>query len=554
MALTYYVDGVGGLDSNNGLTPGTAWQTIAKVNGFTWTVQGTNVLFAGGQSFSGTVTPSNGLASATPLIIGSYGTGNATIAGGSGAAFFAQNMGGITVQDLIFTGTSTLTNTGHGIQFDNNQAGNTTISGISILRCTVSGFGLNGIYISGSTGTSGFGNVLIDGCIVHDCTGNYTGALGSAGIYVGSSPGYGLLSNGRASHSNITIQNCIAYNNLGKAGAGNWVGSGIFMSEVNIGLFQFCQAYNNGTNGNFVSGGAIGIWTADSTNVVIQFSESHHNRTGSTADGGGFGLDGGCQNCTIQYCYSHDNHGAGHQLYAFDDATILQDTTKTIRFCISQNDCQLFTTLSGGISFGSDSTRAQSGDVYNNTVYSDGNISRSCISLGGSHVSIQTGRVANNVLYSVNGSPFISAFEVDGNPSSMTVVGNDYFNTGAFSIRWNSTTYATFAAWQTATGQEKVAAVDVHLASDPLLIGPGGGGSYIGYNPVLLPYYTSKSGSPVFGAGQNLNTLYSINVGAIDFFGNRALQNGSSIGADSAFIPPPGPPPIARGSKHIGWF
>jgi len=530
---TFYVDGVSGLDSNDGKTPATAWQTIAKVNAQTWLFPGTQVLFAGGQTFAGTITPSNGLTAANPLVFGSYGTGQATINAGNGGGFLAQNMGGIIVQALIFTGTSTLTNTAHGIRFDNSQAGNTTLFGISVLGCTVSGFGINGIYVSGSTGTSGFSGVVIDGCIVHDCTGNYTGNLGSAGIYIGSSPGYGLLSVGRASHSNILVQNCIAYNNLGKAGATNWVGSGIFGSETDNHTIQFCQAYNNGTNGNFVNGGAIGIWLSDNTNGLIQFCESHHNHTSSTADGGGLGLDGGCQNCTIQYCYSHDNEGSGLQIYSYDDATVLQDINKVIRFCVSQNDCLKATTLGAGLNMGSDSTRAQTGDCYNNTIFCDGSVSRACLSLGGSHVNIQTGRIANNIFYSTNNAPLIALFEVDGNPSGMTLVGNDYYNTGTFSIRWNSVTYTTFAAWQTATGQEKVAGTDVHLAVNPQLASPGTGGTTNGYVPNLMRGYIANPGAPVFGAGQNLKTLYGIVVGATDFFGNRALLNGNSIGAGS---------------------
>ena len=526
----YYVDGSVGSDSNNGLSPGAgnAWATIAHVNAQTWLSPGTQVLFAGGQTFSGTLTPHNGLTTANPLVFGSYGTGNATIAGGSGAGFLAQNMGGITVQDLIFTGTSTLTNTGHGIQFDNNQAGNTTLTGISVLRCTVSGFGLNGIFVSGSTGTSGFTNVLIDGCTVHDCTGNYNGGNGSSGIYVASAPGYGLLLNGRASHYNVTVQNCVAYNHTGKAGATNWVGSGITVTQSNNVLIQLCTAHDNGANGNFASGGPVGIWVADATNCTIQFCESYSNKTGSTADGDGFDLDGGLQNAVIQYCYSHDNVGAGYQLYTYDDSTILQDTNKVIRFCISQNDS---TSIGGCIALGNDSTRAQSSDIYNNTVFASAG--RGLLALGGAHISTNTGHIANNIFYSTSNVPLIVNFENDGNPSSLVLVGNDYYNTGSFSIRWNSTTYTTFAAWQTATSQEKVGGVNVGLTSNPQLSAPGTGGTVGGYQPALLSAYAPASGSPVVGGGQNLSSLYAINVGSQDFYGNAALLHGSSVGADS---------------------
>jgi len=43
-AATYYVDATGGTDTNDGLSQGTAWKTVAKVNGSTFSA-GDQVLF-----------------------------------------------------------------------------------------------------------------------------------------------------------------------------------------------------------------------------------------------------------------------------------------------------------------------------------------------------------------------------------------------------------------------------------------------------------------------------------------------------------------------------
>jgi len=128
------------------------------------------------------------------------------------------------------------------------------------------------------------------------------------------------------------------------------------------------------------------------------------------------------------------------------------------------------------------------------------------------------------------------------------VVGNDYYNTGTFSIRWNSTTYATYAAWQTATGEEKIAGVNVGKTSNPLLVNPGSAGVSGGYNPAAVTGYIANPGSPAIGGGQNLLSLYGINVGAQDFFGNPALLNGSSIGADSQFAS------LFIGTPRLDWM
>lgn len=81
-ATTYYVS-PSGSDSNNGTSPSTPWQTIAKVNSVTLTA-GQNVLFNGGQTFSAASAPLAPVGTGTsgsPITIGSYGTGNAIIAG-----------------------------------------------------------------------------------------------------------------------------------------------------------------------------------------------------------------------------------------------------------------------------------------------------------------------------------------------------------------------------------------------------------------------------------------------------------------------------------------
>lgn len=78
---TYYVDATGGNDSNDGLTEGTAWKTIAKVNGSSFAA-GDQVLFKRGEVWrESLVVPSSG-ASGSPITFDAYGAGEApTITG-----------------------------------------------------------------------------------------------------------------------------------------------------------------------------------------------------------------------------------------------------------------------------------------------------------------------------------------------------------------------------------------------------------------------------------------------------------------------------------------
>lgn len=71
----YYVDATLGNDANDGRSPGKAWQTIAKVNASTFNA-GDYILFKSGEVFRGRILiPSSGT-TATPIILGAYGTGD----------------------------------------------------------------------------------------------------------------------------------------------------------------------------------------------------------------------------------------------------------------------------------------------------------------------------------------------------------------------------------------------------------------------------------------------------------------------------------------------
>ncbi len=83
-ALTFYVDASGGADGNDGLTPATAWQSLAKVNSSTL-APGTNVLFKRGETWRGQLMPASGAVGA-PVTYGAYGSGNKPLLLGSVSA------------------------------------------------------------------------------------------------------------------------------------------------------------------------------------------------------------------------------------------------------------------------------------------------------------------------------------------------------------------------------------------------------------------------------------------------------------------------------------
>jgi hypothetical protein len=516
-ATTYYVSPTGS-DGAAGTSPGTAWQTISKVNGSTFS-PGDIIRFQSGQTFSGslsfTASSWTGATSSNPILVNHYGVGGFTISSGSSNGISVENNSGLIIRGVTCTGSGIAANTATGLNVDNSQTGNTKLDYVFIDSVTVSGYGGNGISISSSKGTSGFNHVTIQNCITHDCTGGIANGGGSAGIMVFSTnDGYGSGST-TPCFTNVLIQYCTSYNNTGKAVDVNWVGSGIFMGQTGSGTIQYCTAYNNGANSTNSGGGPVGIWHADCINCIIQYCESYSNKTGNFgSDGGGFDIDGGSVNSIVQYNYSHDNAGSGYQIYTYNDGIVTALDSAIVRYNISQNDASNGSSIQANCMIGNDGGSITRVYVYNNTFYQTSTTNPNlCFE---SNVSGLTGRLANNILYS-NGNQLIRSN--NNNPTGFGVTGNDYYPTGSFSLEWANTTYTSFSTWQTATGLEKIAGSNVGKQLNPVLMSPGNGGTINAINSALVQYRLSNT-SGVIGQGLNLLTLFGLTVGSTDFYGN----------------------------------
>lgn len=505
----YYV-ATAGSDSNTGFF-GSPWKTIAHVNAQTFG-PGNTISFNGGNTFNdATLTPVQSGTSQNPIVFNSYGVGQGTISppNTSSHAIFAHVVAYVQIDNLIGLGLSSSTGASAGIYFSNDDAGATLYDGNKITRCTVSNFSQAGIYVGGDATTSGFSNFLIDNCTVHN--------VGREGVIA-----YGFTANARV-HPNLTITNSLAYS----TGF-----SGIVMGNVGTGLMQNCTAHDTGA---LSTAGPIGLWTYESDSVVIRNCESYNNVSGNTTDGGGFGIDEGATNCTIEYCYSHGNVGAGFLVYA---STSRAHSGHTVRFCISQNDGSNGGVYAG-ITINSDGSASSTGlDVYGNTLYNSLNVSGAIVI----NDSGCTGYIANNIFYSASNTPLAVASA----PGSISLLNNDYFATGTFTINWNGTPYSTFSAWQTATGQEKIGSVNVGKTSNPLLTNPGGGGTCATLPPQPCPSgYVLQSNSPMVGTGLNLTQApYSLSIGSQDYYGNPINPVGLNIGAYSLAAQNPG---------NLGW-
>ena len=514
---TYYVS-PSGSDAASGTTVSSAWKTIDKVNASTLT-PGTCVYFAGGATFEGGIylDSADAGSAAQHVVLGSYGTGKATIYSATNNGVFAYNTAGVTVQDLSIIGNGYDANGSTGIYFYNDLPEATQLSGITIQRVDVAWYGGSGIMLGAypaDGSKSGFTDILITASAAHD---NADAGIQTYGVYSATAVGY--------AHHNVVIRDVQAFNNVGRIDKGNNSGNGIVLGDVDGALIEKSSAYNNGARNNWPGGGPVGIWAYDSNRVTIQYNESYENKSG-TVDGGGFDLDGGVTNSVMQYNFSHDNEGAGYLVFQYVGARPLTDNV--VRYNISRNDSR--DGKYGAITVGSYGSPATNTRVYGNTIYmepgSSANSSAAGIRVWENTVNAQ---FFNNSIHVTGGIPLVSV-ERD---TTTTFRGNNYYSTGgSFLVLVGgsnfddtaATHYASLPAWRNATGAERVNGTASGSTFEPKYAG----------DPATTAkdwVFALKPTSRLIGAGIDLGRL-GISAGGRDYFGVPVpLLKKYSIGA-----------------------
>lgn len=526
-AKKYYVNTSG--DNTDGLTMSTAWTSLDKINTKIFNA-GDTILFEGGKTFTGNLEfdHNDGNDASQPIMLSTYGTGQATIrtTATNKCGFKASNTQGFHISNLQFTGP------GNGTQkdidgilfFTTNTSG--YLSNISIKNCEVSGFGYCGIRFYSNWDVNvkaGYKDVIIDSCKVHDCREN--------GIVTFA---FDDQNTNFYHHKNFLIRNTEVYNISGYA-ASTHKGSGIVLSQIDSGIIERCVAYNTGT-ANSACGGPGGIWVWAANAITIQYCESHHNSSGTSTgcDGLGFDLDGGVTNSIIQYCYAHDNDGAGFLLGNFEGARPWGNNT--VRYCISVNDAR--TNHSAVTLFTAPNTTWKGLRLYNNTIFVSPSSNNKYSSFGAFQMTDYGTNMSNiecynNVFYTTGGLPLVNVPTTFVNQAPK-FIGNLYFtNDEAFSITYGSE-YNSLSAFRNGGDFcEKNGTTHTGLDINPLFIN-------IHKNPLTvfpkptdsLDAFKFPQLSPCRNAGLDLKTLFGIDMGVRDFWGNTLkLENNYDIGA-----------------------
>ena len=482
-SVTYYLDSDGD-DRHPGTAPTAAWKTIERANQAALHA-GDSILFAGGQTFKGTLhlaRESTGSRDA-PIVLSSSGTARAPIDAGAGDGLDLDGCAFVTIKDLDFHGCGRKDGSdGSGIRLNSTRD-------VIIDEVSVSGFRLAGIQTSGDTATR-LGHV--------SATDN-----GFAGIAAGDGP-----------HPvrDLYVGYCTADNNPGDPkNKTNHSGNGILACGVQDGLIEYCEASNNGWDMPRKGNGPVGIWGCESDRLVIQHCISHDNKSPGD-DGGGFDFDGGVTHSVLQYNLSYHNAGCGYLLCQYPGAPPWKDNV--IRYNISFEDGRQ--NLHAGLGLWLGAGHFSDAAIYNNTI------------VNAAHAVATDGDVPG---MTYRNNIFVAGGDVlSGNFDHSRFEHNLWWPTGKGVFhRDGKTVHATLADWENATRQEMIDGQTPAVFADPMLVMPGKE-DRLPADPAKLAemrFFHLREGSPAHGSGFVVQ-----DNGSADLSGQRLKEKAKpSVGA-----------------------
>jgi hypothetical protein len=513
-APTYYVSPTGN-DAATGTSPATAWRTLGRASSAILT-PGSRLLLQGGKSFDGQLTldardAGNG---SDPVMVGSYGSGVATIHPATGTGLYVHDTAGVDIENLNLVGRLQPGDSGTGISVYNDLPSGHRLDHIEIDNVTITGF-VDGIAVGGRNSQSGFGDVDIHNSNV---TGNLDAGLETYGPpFDPQSPTY--------ANQDVQVSHVVAAQNRGDPGdKTNNTGNGIVLGSVRDGTISRSTAVDNGGAGA-ASQGPAGIWTYDSTDIDVEHNLSYGNKTANQVDGDGFGLDQNTSDSVLQYNLSYGNDGTGYFIYSSENDSAQKDNI--IRYNISSDDVRDGDTFYGGISV---IGLVANAEVYQNTVVmtSTPTAAPPLLRLGPSVHGIT---VRNNI-FTTESSPMVEVTS-DLPVSAALLQGNDYYSvTGLWQVTWGQTSYTSLSTWRAATSQEVKDGQPTGLDADPNMVGP-----VVGLH-VTTPTDTSafdafalKPGSALIRAGLDIAEL-GMAPQPTDFTGETESVEHPNVGAE----------------------
>ena len=476
----YYIDAIGGNDSNNGNSISSSWKSLTKVNATTFAA-GDSIMFKSGCTWTGQLYPKGSGSNGKPIVIDNYGTGNLPYFDGNGmtgtGVVYLYNQQYWEINDLEIVNNAASAGDRRGVRIEISNYGTANhiyLKSLNVHNIKGSigqarsdkrtggiGFGI----VSVSTAESHFNDILVDGCTIQSCDneGLIFECVSGDGFQPGS-PEWASMKISNAAVRNNTIYN-ISKNAMV-----------IRLFEGGVVEHNVCYNTANGMTGNT-------IYSCSCLNTVFQYNEGYLNNS-PDFDGSLYDADLRSPGTIWQYSYSHDNaHGL------FWNCTVQADDSLVCRYNISQNDhgnifCVNYPMMDI--------------NIYNNTVYIPANLSPLIISERNVGTGTRNYSFNNNIIY---------------NNSTTATYG--YTTTGYT----RNIDYNCYYGIHPSTEP-----TDVHkIIADPMFVNPGSGG--IGINTV--DGYKLQKNSPCINAGIKI-----ANNGGKDYWGNSLSDGKTDIGAN----------------------
>jgi len=327
----YYVDSVGGNDSNHGMSVSNPWRTLARVNSATFGA-GDKIRFKRNRQFTGTLTLHGSGDSVGPVTIDAYGTGSKPIIIGDGTA---DGTGAIKLENVSC----------YAIQNLEIQAPCTSglilqgCSHVTVEHCDFTNIeylppnmpeGADAWAIAVRPGATDGSNNLIEHCTFKRCA---KGVI----IFAGD---------------NIILRDSYFYdiNDIAALFAGHCVGKTVTNSRITRCVFDYTNNTSRGWNPVMFGG---------TDNCYQEYCEIKNTPSGQW-DHQVYDFDTLCKNSYIQYNYSHDNRGDLMHSYFIGGAP--GNGPCYFRYNISVNDKTIYI-----------SVKTTHGlQMYNNTFYDFG--------------------------------------------------------------------------------------------------------------------------------------------------------------------------------------
>ncbi len=430
-AGTFYVDCAGGNDSHDGLSPGSAFGTLAAISSRTFAA-GDRILLSRGSTCKGIFSAMGSGTPDAPIVLGAYGSGAPPLIDGGSymSAVWLFNQQGWHIENIETTG-----GTLYGIHIggDSGPLNHFRITNVAVHdvdgALTSKDSGL--IVISPSGNGVTFNDVIIDGATAWNTT-QWAGIEVVGASYSANMDGpHGL---------NVTVRNSIVH---------DVYGDGIVLFVVQGGLIEKCSAWRTGGQPTETVGTPDGIWTWMCNNCTSQFNESWLSSS-PTVDGGAFDIDWGTRNNVIQFNYGHDAKGYCASVFG---AETLTSSSSTIQYnvCVNNARDSAMALRQGDIFLSTwDNGHLNGVSIHDNAIYwspaTDSFILNNTADFTGASLNV----FKHNILISLVPSLILSN-------RSLTLDQNNYWvlNGAAPKFQYGGSQYVDFASYQAATGQDR---------------------------------------------------------------------------------------------------